>query len=739
MVTALLRGLLGVLVAVMVTATTSAASAASCGSATGRPRIGLALSGGGALGATHIGVLKVLEANRIPIDCIAGTSMGAIVGGLYAAGMNADRLEETLKAIDWQQMFTDRPPRQERDFRRKIEDEGGLLPYRIGISGDRPALPLGLILGQRLTLALRALSVDASAIKDFDRLAIPFRAVAADIETGDTVVLGRGDLATAMRASMAVSGVFPPVDVDGLLLVDGGLSNNLPIDVVRQMGADIVIAVDIPTKLKPRKDLTSAAAIIAQSLSVMISRSSALQLATLTTTDVLIQPDLGDATSSSFERIAEMIQPGQEATVAQLDRLQALRLAPAAYLAHSRARPVVPTIPAIISSIRLENKTKIANAVIQSRLSIKPGDRFDIQRLEQDISRLYGLDYFESVTYRTDIVGDKLELVIVLEEKTTGYNTVRAGLNLQYDTSGGTAFSVTSQFRFANLDSLGAEALVNVSLGRENSLQATYLQPLDAGTKYYVFPRLSVVDTELGQFRAGDRVRELRSREAIATLGVARQFSTWGAVNLTFQYGFGDLKVQSGAPLPGDQGYTIARLATEFRYDTVDDLYFPRDGEAIRLSYVHSLPGLGADTSAKQVRGLLSTTNSFGRNTVRLQVAGGATFDGSNAPQNSFQLGGLFALSGYPQGELTGSHFGLGSILFYRKISEQTLLFDLPIFLGASLETGSIWTDGDHSRQLRWSGSLFAGLDTPLGPMYLGYGNGGAERHAIYFNLGLKL
>jgi len=299
---------------------TTSTSIAACGPSVGRPKVGLALSGGGALGATHIGVLKVLEENRIPVDCIAGTSMGAIVGGLYASGMNASRLEETLKAIDWRKMFTDRPPRQQRDFRRKLEDEAGLLPYKIGISGDKPALPLGLILGQELTLALRALSVDASAVKDFNRLVIPFRAVAADIETGKTVVLGSGDLATAMRASMAVSGVFPPVEIDGRLLVDGGLSNNLPIDVVREMGADIVIVVDIPTKLKPRKDLSSAGAIIAQSLSVMVSRSSELQLETMTKTDILIQPELGDASSSSFERIAEMIQPGVEATRAQLHR-----------------------------------------------------------------------------------------------------------------------------------------------------------------------------------------------------------------------------------------------------------------------------------------------------------------------------------------------------------------------------------------------------------------------------------
>ncbi|MEM7652285.1 MAG: patatin-like phospholipase family protein [Pseudomonadota bacterium] len=733
------RGVLGLATVFTIAVALTSTSIAACGPSEGRPKIGLALSGGGALGATHIGVLKVLEENRIPVDCIAGTSMGAIVGGLYATGMRANQLETTLKAIDWREMFTDRPPRKQRDFRRKLEDEGGLLPYKIGIGGDKPALPRGIILGQELTLALRALSVNASAVKDFDRLAIPFRAVAADIETGKTVVLDDGDLATAMRASMAVSGVFPPVDIGGRLLVDGGLSNNLPIDVVREMGADIVIVVDIPTKLKPREELSSASAIIAQSLSVMISRSSEQQLETMTDRDILIQPDLGDASSASFELIAEMIQPGVEATRAQLDRLRGLVLAPAAYDAYAAAQPAVPALPTTIGSIRLENNTSIADEVIWSRLSIKPGDRFDTERLEQDISKIYGLDYFETITYRTEATGENLDLVIVLEEKSIGLDTVRAGLNLQYDNSGDTAFSVSSQFRFANLDGLGAEALIDVSLGRENSLEATYLQPLDAATRYYVFPRLSFSDEELGQFSEGERVRELRSREAIATVGVARQISTWGFANLSLSYGLGKLKVQSGEPLPGDKDYTIAQATADFRYDTVDDLYFPKDGEAGRFTFVQNLDELGADTSEKQIRGAVSTTNSFGRNTVRLQAAGGATFDGNNTPQDSFQLGGLFSLSGFAEGELTGSHFGLGNILVYRDIGEQGPLFDLPLFLGASLEGGAIWNDGDGKGPLRWSGSLFAGADTPIGPLYFGYGIGGAERHALYLALGLRL
>ncbi|MCZ6895182.1 MAG: patatin-like phospholipase family protein, partial [Gammaproteobacteria bacterium] len=212
------------------------------------PKVGLVLAGGGAKGASHVGVIKVLEELGVPIDYIAGTSMGAVVGGLYASGMNAAQLEEAVKSIDWGDIFNDKPTREDRDFRRKLDDEGSLIRYKLGFKDGEFQLPRGVILGQKLNLVLRSLARRAIGIDDFDKLSIPFRAVAADIESGRPVILKNGDLANAMRASMAVSGVFPPIEIDGKLLVDGGLSNNVPIDVVRQMGADIAIVVSFPVQ-----------------------------------------------------------------------------------------------------------------------------------------------------------------------------------------------------------------------------------------------------------------------------------------------------------------------------------------------------------------------------------------------------------------------------------------------------------------------------------------------------------
>ena len=245
-----------------------------------RLKIGLVLSGGGARGAAHVGVLKVLEENRIPVDVISGTSFGAIVGGLYAAGYSADELEEILENIDWKESLSGRAPRDERSFKRKQDDDGFLIKFKIGIKDGELRLPNGLITPNNLRLTLQDLVNEISNVDDFDDLAIPFRAVATDLETGMAVVLERGNLASAMVASMAVPALFPPIEHDGRLLVDGGVSNNVPVNVARAMGADIVIVVDISTPMMSKDDIESFTSVIDQLMLIMTNRNSAAQLAT---------------------------------------------------------------------------------------------------------------------------------------------------------------------------------------------------------------------------------------------------------------------------------------------------------------------------------------------------------------------------------------------------------------------------------------------------------------------------
>ena len=265
------------------------------------------LGGGGARGAAHIGVLQVLEEMRIPVDYVAGTSMGSIVGGLYASGMSTDDIEREVLAMDWDDLFKDNPTRKQRSFRRKSDDRIYAFEAKPGFNDGQIELPLAFIRGQKLDLALNRLMLPIVDVTDFDDLPIPFRAIATDIETGGEVVLGTGSLPKAIRASMAVPAAFDPVEIDGKLLVDGGLANNVPVSVARDMGADIIIAVDVGSGLLKREQITNALAITGQLANFLFLLNTRQQLESLGPKDVLIIPELGDIGGGSFDRAAETI------------------------------------------------------------------------------------------------------------------------------------------------------------------------------------------------------------------------------------------------------------------------------------------------------------------------------------------------------------------------------------------------------------------------------------------------
>ena len=377
----------------------SMAAGSDQGSYSARPKIGLALSGGGARGAAHVGVLKVLEELRVPVDYIAGTSMGAIVGGLYASGMSPDEIEKALVEMDWDIVLHDGQMRPDRSFRRKLDDRLYLSKLKAGVKDGKPGIPTALVQGQQFNLVLNRLTVDVAEVNDFDHLPIPFRAVATEIATGNEVVLGRGNLATAIRASVSVPGVFAGVKYDGKLLVDGGISNNLPVSVVRKMGADIVIAIDISTPLLTEEELTSALKIAKQLTALLTRRNTERQIASLTSRDVLIVPPLDKlVTSASFEKAPLAIEIGEKAARKQQNQLRRLSVPGAKYNSLAKQHVTASTRTAtdgrwskqgdlessteagieagprtdrVIDFIRFDNDSKVSNEVLANLLGIR--------------------------------------------------------------------------------------------------------------------------------------------------------------------------------------------------------------------------------------------------------------------------------------------------------------------------------------------------------------------------------
>jgi NTE family protein len=448
----------------------------------GRPRIGLVLSGGGARGLAHVGVLKVLESARVPVDVIAGTSMGAIIGGLYASGMSADELERELLSLDWDKVFASRVARESLSLRRKEEDFEISPAIEIGLNpvDGQPMLPLGSVSSRGLELLLRRYTLPVRAVRDFDALPIPFRAVATDMETGAGVVFRDGDLAEALRASMSVPGVFPPSDVGGRILGDGGLVNNLPVDVVRALGADIVIAVNVGTPLARRDTLGTVLGLTAQMINILTEQNVQRSLASLDAArDVLIAPDLARLSSGDFARSRELMALGSLQAASQQARLAELALAPAAWRAwlaqrDERAAPVV----ASIVSVRFEGTAATHPERRQALLESQPGRPFDVAAAERDSRQLAASGDYLHADYRVEDLPAGTGLVFSLEEKPWGPNYFRMGLELSSDFNGRGSYNVKLSHNRHWLNEWGGEWRNLLQLGATPRLHSEWYQPL---------------------------------------------------------------------------------------------------------------------------------------------------------------------------------------------------------------------------------------------------------------------
>jgi NTE family protein len=712
-------------------------AAPSAPAAPDRPRIGLALSGGGARGAAHIGVLKVLEEQRIPIDCIAGTSMGAIVGGLYATGMSAADLEAMISEVDWNAAFDDMIPRRDRSFRRKRDDDLYLVKHKPGISRHGLLFPPGLIDGQKIDLLLKRYTLPVVEIRDFDDLPIPFRAVATDLATGHTVVLDHGDLALALRASMSIPVVFAPVEIDGRLLADGGVSCNLAIDAVRRMGADVVIAVDISSPLAERDQLTSVLSITDQLTTIMTRRNTDLQIASLRPGDVLIRPELGSITTASFDRAREAIPAGTAAAEAARDDLAHLSVSPEEYAARGRAHPASAAMP-VVDEIRIVNDSPLADGVIAARLHVDSGRPLDAARLERDIDQIFGLELFESVSYDVTEQSGRTVLSVSPKERLWGPNYVQFGVAVFEDFEGPN-FNLAAAYTRTAVDRLNGEWRTGVQVGQEPGAYTELYQPLDLGLRPFVHLQASVSERSDNVFdRRGDKTSELGVLRYDGTVAGGRELGTWGEVRAGVTRGAGRIKVQVGPPGSSVNRFDTGEAFAQFSVDMLDDVVFPRSGGMLRARIATDSRDLGSDTDYEQGTFEGSCAASLGRwsGCVRASFA---TTRRSNSPyQSLFRLGGFTRLSGFEQDELVGQHAALASALLYRRIASLGIV---TLYAGLSAEYGNVFQKrSDIALDAGIvAASAYLGLETPIGPLYTGYGRAEGDRGNYYLFLGLRL
>lgn len=704
---------------------------------TGRIRVGLVLGGGGARGAAHIGVLQELERLRIPVDAIVGTSMGAIVGGLYASGMSSAELEDLVATLDWAEALSDSPARSDLPFRRKQDDQQYPINLELGLGDGELQLPQGAIQGQNLDLLLRELTLDVSHVDDFNQLQIPFRAIASDLVTGQPYVMGEGDLATTIRASMSVPGALAPVAMGDRLLADGGLVGNLGVEVMQQMDVDVIIAVDVEFPLYRLEELTSALAISEQVLTILIRNETERQIEKLSENDVLIRPDLGLFGSTDFAHSVETLEPGITATRDQADRLRQLSLDEVAYKRHIAARRPLPHEDELIAFVRVEHDNRVSAELLERQMQLKAGDPVDAQALAQEANRLYGLRVFEKVGYRLVEDDGKTGVEFAAKARSWGDTFVMFGLSIEDDFEGSTAFNFAMRFWRPAINRYGGEWRTDVTVGTSPLLASEFYQPLRLDSRLFVSPKLELSQRNFDAFLLDEAAARLRLTEARIGIDAGLELGTWGEFRIGTYRGAGDARVKVGDPTIPNSDFDIGGAFAQLQFDSFDNANFPRSGRRGEVLWDFSERSLGADSDYEALSLDFNQAWSRGKSTLVAGVDFTTTHDADDVVQAFTPLGGFLRLSGLERGALSGPHAGVARLVFYRRIGTSAGgLIEVPVYLGVSIEAGNAWQRQDDISldDLQTNGSLFLGLDTYIGPIFLaaGVAEGGSTNFYLF-------
>ena len=737
------------------------ASQAAPAAAPHRPKIALVLSGGGAKGAAHLGVLKVLEEMHIPVDMVLGTSMGSYVAGMYALGYSADEVTNKTLQMDWNKGYKDKVTRQDLSLRKKMQADQFQLQTDIGVSDGEVKLPEGMYQGQGMAALLREATSNLPAQRSFNELPLPYRAIATDMETVQPVVLDHGNLALVMQASMSIPGALKPVEIDQKLLADGGIVNNLPIDIAIKMGADVIIAVDISDKLKPKSELNSAFGLVDQLATYMTRSGTERQLGLLRHQDLLLTPEVTGYSVSDFSRMSEIVGLGESAARGMAEQLRALSVSPAEYEEYLRGkldrRAQLSGQPAYyLDKIVIHNNSRLSDEVIKGMLQVETGKVQTNENLEAGIERINALGTFERVTYQIDEELGQNVLVVNANEKGWGPNYLDFTFAIEEDFSSRSNYSYGAAYTLTNLNRLGGELRNEFSLGTWKHLRSEFYTPFDAQQRYYWqlgggydnetrSLYLSQAQPLLAKESSSDSSSNFVNMES-GSWGVDSELGwnpqPWQQVALGMRAARSLLDLQGGS-----SETTVYTWGPYLSYDldSLDSRAFPEQGHYLssRLTYAHSQGG--GELTTDREWGLVSELNLiqpirlYERHTLNMRLSGGGSAVSELQPMYLQDLGGLFNLSGYQRYQLSGRYKLFGALIYsYRLLDNNFGAFKSPVYLGFSLERGNIWADKSaiNWQDMQNAASIYVGSDTFLGPVYLAYGQADSGDSSAYLLFG---
>ena len=698
-----------------------------------RPKIGLALSGGGAKGVAHIGVLMALEEMGVPIDYVAGTSMGSIIGGLYASGYTPEQIYKLVKEVDWNNSFLPAPDR--RLLRLDQKEQYEKYQLELGITDKGLDIPRGVAADYKVITMLTRLCLHVADINDFDQLPIPFRAVATDIVNGDKVVLGKGNLAVAMRASMSIPSVFPPFELDGRLLVDGGVVENLPVRTVRDMGADIVIAVDIGAPLKKREQLKDLLDIMDQTVSLQIVRSTQFQRRLA---DFVVTPKVQEFGMFDFEEADDLVRLGREAMAASQDQLAALLNTKGVALT-AGPRPAAD----IVEKVLVEKVTLVGPEKYQYQLKqlapFQPGQEVSSLALDQAAQKFYGLGVFESVTYEVIPKPDgRSEVRFIVKEK-QGKVLGRLGVTLGLNSYGLNLNRLNLNFRIPNLPYSGSFVEVDLTGGALYSARMAMLLDNSLLPGFYLRPEIHA-SSQLHDLLINQEVRsEYFNNDFGASLETGYYLGTWGQVNvgLLARESIIDPRVTS-VPMSRESD-TLVGWQVGLGLDTLDKSPFPHRGFQSRLTYTKMMQDLGSDVDYSRMTWDGAVAIPLGdRHTLEPNFSWATSFESEPPISQALYLGGFDGMWGYAHEEFSAQDLARFQLLYRYQFSDN-----LYLMLGGNAgwvnDTFAERFGFDESDDdVMFGGGVGVAWNTMIGPVSLILSHGESGRFNFYFNYGYQ-
>ena len=724
-----------------------------------RPQIGLVLSGGGAKGAAHIGVLEVLEEHRIPVDIVTGTSMGAYVGGMAALGLSATEIKERTFGIDWNQGYIDKSDRNELLLRKKRNEDDYQLRAEVGItpSGEYKPKP-GAVLGQTMAALLRQATQYPAQFASFDELPIPYRAVATDMESVSPVILASGDLTQAMQASMSVPGALKGVEWEGKYLVDGGIVNNMPVDVALEMGADHIIAIDLRDPLYHTNELKSVLAVVEQLTTYMTNSSSDKQVSYLQPErDTYLQPELSFMTAPDFDKMQQAYEAGRNVALTQIESLKRYQLTQQQYDSYKIQKAKKRTKLFIrdayfIDKIQLDNRSQLNESLIRELLSLEENKAITTAEIETAVKKLYARNDFEKVTYTIDEEGDETVLNMVIKEKSWGPGFLNFKFGLEDNFSNRSEYGIGAQYTLTNITDLGGEWTTAFLAGSWKKLSTELYFPVDVSQKWAITTGAELTQEVRQFYFSSDNI--FNSPRGGATfesdvdydqnkihIGLDWNWHNSGA--LTFGY-LGLSGHYHARSVNFEQDVYGHGPYAQFTFDNLDNFFFPSKG----ISFDSQVGFTGNTTEYNNssinddvlyYSASLIKPITFNRHTFTIKASGGGSNSDELLPTYLQDLGGLHNLSGFNRYELNGRYSLFAAMIYrYRLLDNDFGLFSSPIYLGGSVEQGGVWDSGADINQSSTftSGSIYLGVDSIIGPVFLGYGHSNEGNSSFYLSVG---